>query len=192
VQSRNNQSHQRGVGGFTLAPVTIAAKAISLPSPALSPNLLQPFNRVLGDSSPVSTGSHTKPCHVDWSTMNRLFHEGDAVGAFSLVLERGELEDLVRAMEVLGPRPDVSMLNILSCAASHVFDLMFDSFFSCVKSCLNTFTYESTDMTRIQLSFCQHRFYESYHFCPPFLNLPPLLPFLASSFPCHCSCCQPH
>lgn len=130
--SRINQSHQRDVDGFTLAPVTIAAKAISLPSPALSPNLLEPFNRVLGDSSSVSTGNHTKPCHVDWSTMNRLFHEGDAVGAFSLVLERGELEDLVKAMEVLGPRPDVSMLYILSCAASHVFDLICNTLSSCV------------------------------------------------------------
>lgn len=124
MQSRSNQSHQRGGSGFTLAPVTIAPKAISLPSPALSPNLLEPFHRVLGDSSPVSTGSHTKLCHVDWSTMKRLFHEGDAVGAFSIVLERGELEDLVRAMEVLGPRPDVRMLSTLYCAALYVRDLL--------------------------------------------------------------------
>jgi hypothetical protein len=132
VQGRSNQTHQRVVGGFTLAPVTIAAKAVSLPSPTLSPNLLEPFHRVGGDSSPVSTGSHTKPFHVDWSTMKRLFHEGDALGAFSLVLERGELEDLVRAMEVLGPRPDVSVLYILSCAACHVFHLICDTLSSCV------------------------------------------------------------
>ena len=62
--------------------------------------------------------------------MKRLFYEGDAVGAFSLVLERGELEDLVRAMEVLGPRPDVSMRYILYCYAFYVLGLMFDSLFS--------------------------------------------------------------
>lgn len=118
MQSRSSQSHQSGGSGFTLAPVTIAAKAVSLPSPALSPNLLEPFHRVGGDSSPVSIVSHAQPCHVDWCTMKRLFHEGDAVGAFSLVLERGELEDLVRAMEVLGPRPDVSMLCILPLMSS--------------------------------------------------------------------------
>jgi hypothetical protein len=149
VQGRINQSHQRGVGGFTLAPVTISAKAVSLPSPAPSPNLLEPCSRVLGDSSPVSTGSHTKPCHVDWSTIKRLFREGDVVGAFSLVLERGELEDLVRAMEVLGPRPDVSMLNILYCDAFYVLDLMFGSLSSCVLSCLNTVADDSTCMRRI-------------------------------------------
>ena len=133
MQSRSNQSHQRGLGGFTLAPVTIAPKAVYLPSPALSPNLLEPSNEVGGISSPVSTGSHTKPCHVDWSTMKRLFHEGDAVGAFSLVLERGELEDLVRAMEVLGPRPDVSMPSILYCNAFHVFSLLYLIMFKCFK-----------------------------------------------------------
>jgi hypothetical protein len=132
VQGKSNQSHQRGGSGFTLAPVTIAPKAVPLPSLAVSPNLLEPFHRVLGDSSPVSTGSHTKTCHVDWSTMKRLFHEGDAVGAFSLVLERGELEDLVRAMEVLGPRPDVSMSSILYCDASHAFDLICNTLSSCV------------------------------------------------------------
>lgn len=31
------------------------------------------------------------------------------MGAFALVLERGELEDLVQAMEILGPRPHVSI-----------------------------------------------------------------------------------
>jgi hypothetical protein len=71
------------------------------------------------------------------------------VGAFSLVLERGELEDLVRAMEVLGPRPDVSMLNILYCDAFYVLDLMFGSLSSCVLSCLNTVADDSTCMRRI-------------------------------------------
>lgn len=52
--------------------------------------------------------------------MKQLFRNGDVVGAFALVLERGELEDLVQAMELLGPRPDVSMGDISSYSAFHV------------------------------------------------------------------------
>ena len=33
---------------------------------------------------------------------------GDTVAAFSLVLERGELEDLAHIMKLVGPRPHVS------------------------------------------------------------------------------------
>jgi hypothetical protein len=33
---------------------------------------------------------------------------GDFVGAFSMVIERGELEDLARIMKMLGPKPYVS------------------------------------------------------------------------------------
>ena len=54
----------------------------------------------------IGTG---RSCNVDWSKLNQLFRDGDVVGAFALVLERGELEDLVQVMELLGPRPDVSM-----------------------------------------------------------------------------------
>jgi hypothetical protein len=41
--------------------------------------------------------------------VQRLLDQGDAVGAFSIVLERGELEDLARAMQMLGPKPHVSV-----------------------------------------------------------------------------------
>jgi hypothetical protein len=41
--------------------------------------------------------------------VQRLLDQGDAVGAFSIVVERGELEDLARAMQMLGPKPHVSV-----------------------------------------------------------------------------------
>jgi hypothetical protein len=34
---------------------------------------------------------------------------GDFVGAFNMVIERGELEDLARVMEMLGPKPYVRL-----------------------------------------------------------------------------------
>jgi hypothetical protein len=46
---------------------------------------------------------------IEWSTVQRLLDQGDAVGAFAIVVERGELEDLARAMQLLGPKPHVSV-----------------------------------------------------------------------------------
>ena len=88
--------------GSNLAPIAIDPKSASLtssvPSPPPNPNALESIRGVTGRS-----------CHVDWSAIEQLFRDDDVVGAFALVLERGELEDLVLAMEMLGPRPDVSI-----------------------------------------------------------------------------------
>jgi hypothetical protein len=46
-------------------------------------------------------------------------YTGDFVGAFNMVIERGELEDLARVMEMLGPKPYVRL-----CLNMHVDDFM--------------------------------------------------------------------
>lgn len=59
------------------------------------------------ESREVSSSSR-----IEWSGVQRLFDQGDAMGAFSIVVERGELEDLARAMQLLGPKPHVSASTI--------------------------------------------------------------------------------
>ena len=66
-------------------------------------------------SNPSSTleegtisSSSSSGVRLQWQAVHQYLSAGDTVAAFSLVLERGELEDLAHIMKLVGPRPHVS------------------------------------------------------------------------------------
>ena len=76
-----------------------SATLASLPNQILPPACNR---KILGSSS----GSNNRN-NLDWDVVQRNIDVGDVLSAFSVVLERGELEDLARIMEILGPKPHV-------------------------------------------------------------------------------------
>lgn len=104
-----SKSHPRLKGLASLGPIHMSSGAVSRPSSSSRVK----ETRESGASSGSGSGGS-----IEWSTVQRLFDQGDAVGAFSIVVERGELEDLARAMQLLGPKPHVSA-SVTRCA-SHV------------------------------------------------------------------------
>ena len=100
-----SKSHPRLKGLASLGPIHMSSGAVSRPS---SSSRVKETRESGAGSGSGSGGS------IEWSTVQRLFDQGDAVGAFSIVVERGELEDLARAMQLLGPKPHVSASVTLS------------------------------------------------------------------------------
>ena len=84
-------------------------------------------------TSATQTATGSVPCgqgqrgNVNWSAVETLLDRDDAVSAFSIVVERGELEDLARVMQLLGPRPHVRTQPFCSffrnSSTSHAVDL---------------------------------------------------------------------
>ena len=54
------------------------------------------------------SSSSSSGVRLQWQAVHQCLSAGDTVAAFSLVLERGELEDLAHIMKLVGPRPHVS------------------------------------------------------------------------------------
>lgn len=89
------------------------------------------YSDTMTSATQTSTGS--VPCgqrqggNVNWSAVETLLDRDDAVSAFSIVVERGELEDLARVMQLLGPRPHVRTQLFCSffrnSSTSHAVDL---------------------------------------------------------------------
>ena len=72
-------------------------------------------------SNSASSSNSSSSSGLNWDAVHQYLDAKDTVAAFSLVLERGELEDLARVMELVGPRPHVrtDILDFVSLPQLH-------------------------------------------------------------------------
>ena len=88
----------------TLNPPVIGK--MSGPPSTFQPDAASTLQQDTSSSSSNSTSS--SGARLQWQAVHHCLSTGDTVAAFSLVLERGELEDLAHIMKLVGPRPHVS------------------------------------------------------------------------------------
>ena len=88
----------------TLSPPVIGK--MSSPPSTFQPDAASTLQQDTSSSS--SNSSSSSGARLQWQAVHHCLSTGDTVAAFSLVLERGELEDLAHIMKLVGPRPHVS------------------------------------------------------------------------------------